>query len=438
MDWKQLKFSFLLAIIFWPFVVFATENKILQVHTSQQPESFHVIFEAKQPLHFHSFSLDHPDRFVIDMSQTQISDAYRHLSAGGVVNAIRWAERPHGGLRVVFVLRANNSPHISSFQDSQTGHYHVRLDFFSKKKNSNSLETNSAESNSIPVTNIETEAAPHHTKGLRGIFHRHSSPMNAEPVMSNNESSGPARRDKAIIVVIDPGHGGKDPGASGRRGTNEKNVVLDISKDLRDIINQQAGFRAELTRDNDYYLTLRQRLAIARQDHADLFVAIHADTYNNHEARGATVFALSERGATSEAARWLAARENESELMGGVNLSDQNEVLKSVLLNLSQTATIRASLDVGADLIHSLRTLTVLHHPRVEQAAFVVLKSPDIPSLLVETGFLSNAYEEESLRDPAYRRRLAEAISNGIVEYFRVQPPPGTWLAHKKFGSQMR
>src|SRR3989338_2716583 len=226
-----------------------------------------------------------------------------------------------------------------------------------------------------------------------------------------------------VVIVIDPGHGGKDPGAVGAAGTHEKNVVLSISKALQALMNARPGFRAVLTRNTDRYISLRERLRIARKDHADMFIAIHADTWRNRHARGVSVFALSQRGATSEAARWLATRENASELMGGVDLQDKSHLLKSVLINLSQSATIRASLQIGDKVIQSARSITRLHHDRVEQAAFVVLKSPDIPSLLVETGFLSNPEEERRLRNPVFQCNIAKAMMQGICNYFVNYPP---------------
>jgi N-acetylmuramoyl-L-alanine amidase len=240
-----------------------------------------------------------------------------------------------------------------------------------------------------------------------------------------------AKRSRDIIVVIDPGHGGKDPGATGIKRIQEKVVVLNIAKKLQDLINQQPGFKAVLTRDGDYYLTLRERLLIARKNKADMFVAIHADAYPDPLAHGFSVFALSQRGATSEAARWLAARENQSELMGGVDLSDKEDVLRSVLLNLSQTATIQASLSIGQNLLDKVQPFAHLHHNHIEQAAFVVLKSPDIPSLLIETGFLSNNQEEGKLSTLHYQYSLANAIMLGIKQYFTHRPPPGTWLASR-------
>jgi len=251
-------------------------------------------------------------------------------------------------------------------------------------------------------------------------------------VLSEEKMETTSNDHRNIIVVIDPGHGGKDPGAKGVQGTNEKNVVLSISKTLEQTISQMPGFHAVLTRSTDRYLTLRERLRVARLDHADMFVAIHADKWRNTDARGVSVFALSQRGATSEAARWLAKRENASELMGGVQLTDQSQLLQSVLINLSQSATIRASLIVGKNIMDEVKPFARLHHQKVEQAAFVVLKSPDIPSLLVETGFLSNPMEEKNLCDPQYQNKLGVAIADGIRSYFASNPPRGTWLSYWK------
>ncbi len=238
------------------------------------------------------------------------------------------------------------------------------------------------------------------------------------------------KRERQVIVVIDPGHGGKDPGAIGLHGTHEKDVVLAISKDLQRDINHVPGFKAVLTRDGDYFVSLRGRLALARHYKADMFIAIHADAYRDYAAQGVSVFALSQRGATGEAARWLAARENQSELMGGVELQDKSQMLQSVLINLSQSATIRSSLQIGEDLVHNIGQFAQLHHGhQVEQAAFVVLKSPDIPSLLVETGFISNRFEEARLMSSDYQNRLAQSIANGVCEYFENSPPRGTELA---------
>jgi N-acetylmuramoyl-L-alanine amidase len=223
-----------------------------------------------------------------------------------------------------------------------------------------------------------------------------------------------------IIVIIDPGHGGKDPGAVGKNKTKEKTVVLAIAKNLQRELNQQPNIKAILTRNSDYFIPLRQRLKIARKFHGDLFVSIHADAYMNNYAHGASVYALSLRGATSEAARFLAQKENESEL--GQVIADKNQVLQSVLVDLTQKASITTSLDIGYMIINELSNFTALHHDVVEQAAFVVLKEPDVPSLLIETGFISNPEEEMKLRDKQYQQKIAMVLSSGIENYFAKHP----------------
>ncbi|TAK75726.1 MAG: hypothetical protein EPO11_05060 [Gammaproteobacteria bacterium] len=222
-----------------------------------------------------------------------------------------------------------------------------------------------------------------------------------------------------FTVVIDPGHGGKDSGARGINGAKEKDVVLAIAKQLAKKINQTPRMRAILTRKGDYFISLRQRLRIARQYHADLFIAIHADAYFDDQAVGASVYALSQRGATSEAARWLSQRENYSELgaLAFDSLPDQSAMLRSVLIDLAQTASIQASIRAGTHVLEALDVITVLHYKKVEQAPFVVLKSPDIPSILVETGFISNPREEKRLSNPVYQIKLTNALWNGINRY---------------------
>jgi N-acetylmuramoyl-L-alanine amidase len=271
-----------------------------------------------------------------------------------------------------------------------------------------------------------------HSKPINSNFRTHSNSLPKQSVISKPIHFPKANRSKEIIVVIDPGHGGKDPGAIGDHDLKEKDVVLAIAKKLQGVINKQPGFKAVMTRDGDYYLTLRERLNIARQNKADMFIAIHADAVDDPFAHGVSVYALSLRGATSEAARWAAARENQSALMGGVELADKGDVLRSVLINLSQSATIQASLTIGQNLLANIKPFANLHYQHMEQAAFVVLKSPDIPSLLVETGFLSNAVEEKKLNYAHYQLNLAQAMMRGIKKYFISRPPRGTSLASQE------
>ncbi len=235
-----------------------------------------------------------------------------------------------------------------------------------------------------------------------------------------------------IVVAIDAGHGGEDPGASGSRGQHEKDIVLQIARELQRQINTEKGYRAELTRTGDYFIPLRKRTEIARKKGADLFISIHADAAPSKAAFGASVFALSDRGATSETARWLADSENRSDLIGGagnVSLDDKDRMLAGVLLDLSMTATLSSSLNVGQKVLGNMGRITPLHKQRVEQAGFMVLKSPDIPSILVETGFISNANEANKLATRSHQQALARSIHSGVRQFFQQNPPPGTYIA---------
>lgn len=229
---------------------------------------------------------------------------------------------------------------------------------------------------------------------------------------------------RLIIVAIDAGHGGEDPGAIGPTGLREKDVVLAIALQLRDRINATPGMRAMMTREGDYFVPLHERVRKARRVQADLFVSIHADAFIRREARGASVYALSTRGATSAAARWMAARENASDQIGGVNVAGVRDAqLLQAMLDMSTTAQIKDSLKLGEEILRPLGRVGRLHKRQVEQAGFAVLRAPDIPSVLVETAFISNPEEEAKLRDPAYRRQLVEAIAKGIQNYFARNPP---------------
>ena len=232
-----------------------------------------------------------------------------------------------------------------------------------------------------------------------------------------------------VVIAIDAGHGGDDPGARGPGGSREKDLVLQIARQLAAMVNRERGMRALLVREGDYFIPLRKRMAKARQHKADLFVSIHADAFRDPAARGASVYTLSERGASSEAARLLAERENASDLIGGVSLDVEDDTLASVLLDLSQTASLEMSIDVADRVLGSLKNLGNIHKRRVQSAGFAVLKSPDIPSILVETAYISNPAEEKKLRDPGYQQRMAGAILQGLRGYFIEHAPDGTMLA---------
>ena len=243
-------------------------------------------------------------------------------------------------------------------------------------------------------------------------------PANALP-----PSLAQAKIDRLVVVAIDPGHGGEDPGATGPSGLREKDVVLAIALQLRDRINANPGMRSMLTRDADFFVPLHERVKKARRVQADLFVSIHADAFMSPDARGASVFALSEHGATSSAARWMANRENASDLVGGANVHAKDETVLRALLDMSTTAQIKDSLKLGGEVLGQIGRVGKLHKGSVEQASFAVLKAPDIPSILVESAFISNPGEETKLRDPEYRAQLVEALATGIQRYFARNPP---------------
>ena len=251
-------------------------------------------------------------------------------------------------------------------------------------------------------------------------------------VLKKTVASKPAAL-RDLVIAIDAGHGGDDPGAIGRRGTREKTVVLAIARELAALIRKEPGMRPVMIREGDYYIGLRQRINKARKHNADLFISIHADGFRDQRAHGSSVFVLSRRGATSEMGRWLEAKENAADLAGGVSLDDKDDLLAEVLLDLSQSATIEASHEVASNMLGGLKRLGKMHKSSVQRAGFVVLKSPDIPSILIETAFISNPKEEKKLRDKGHQKKLARAMLSGIRDYFGENPPPGTHMVARKY-----
>ena len=371
----------------------------LTLSGSNKHSTLSFTITENQPLKYSVFSLENPSRLVIDLKGVNQSVNLNNVDlTDSPVKKIRSARHDGGRLRIVLDL-------------DRPVYYHSEISTLEGDHKQHLILTLSRSQQAASISKKKTVAATQ------------------SPAAVQATKTDAVKRSKNIIVMIDPGHGGKDPGATGVGGVHEKNVVLSISKMIVADINRQKGFEAYLTRSTDKFLTLRQRMEVARKHKADIFIAIHADAFSNKSAKGASVFALSTKGATSEAARWLAVQENQSELMGGVVLSDKNDMLRSVLINLSQTATIRSSLDLGRSILMSIKTVAPLHRGSVEQAAFVVLKSPDIPSLLIETGFLSNPSEAKRLASRAYQQKIADRIQQGLVDYFIAQPPRGTWLA---------
>ncbi|WP_342630852.1 N-acetylmuramoyl-L-alanine amidase [Marinobacter alkaliphilus] len=357
------------------------------------PDHTRLVLDTAGSVEHNVFALSGPSRLVIDLKNTSLKADFSKVDlSGSPIERIRSAPRNGSDLRVVLDLKSDIKPRSFVLEPNQQYGHRLVVDLIDEKG-----------------SRLERAASPTVTQDSAG------------------------KRD--IIIVIDPGHGGEDPGAIGPRGTREKDVVLRMSKTLMDLINKQPGFTAKLTRTGDYYIGLRNRTLLARKYNADLFVSVHADAFRTPQPSGASVFALSQRGATSETARWLAQSENRSDLIGGaggVSLDGRDDMLAGVLLDLSMTASINASLGVGSSVLGQLGGVAKLHKPGVEQAAFAVLKSPDIPSILVEAGFISNPKEEQNLATEWYRNRLANAIMDGIHEYFQRTPPPGTLLAWQK------
>lgn len=359
-------------------VVFA-DPVLTNIDVAEKKSSARIEFLMTEPAKYTS-KLSPQHRLMINFKETALAANLGQVKFKDTVLKAVYGGYPDAEtLRVVFILRPNVQWRMFSEGNK------IVLDVRSKKEG------------------VQENITP-------------SKPKKAWVANANSRISN-----KPLIIVIDPGHGGKDVGASGENGTKEKNVVLDISRRLATLINSQPNMRAELTRDGDEFVPLRGRLKLAHKGKADLFIAIHADSYFDSRASGASVYALSQRGATSEAARWLAKRDNYSEL-GGVDLGDLDDksyVLRSVLIDLAQTATITDSLRLGSMLLGSLKNVAKLHYSRVEQAPFMVLKSPDIPSVLVEVGFLSNPKEEKKLRDATYQDRIANALFNGLHTYLK-------------------
>ncbi|MEN0107636.1 MAG: N-acetylmuramoyl-L-alanine amidase [Pseudomonas sp.] len=381
---------------------------IKSVRLWRAPDNTRLVFDLSGPVTHSVFTLTSPNRIVIDVNGATLATKLEQLSiANTPITSVRSAQRSPTDLRIVIDLSAPVTPKSFSLAPNQQYGDRLVVDLFDQGADSapSLPSTTTAAAPQVPVT-----------------------PTQPAPKLTPPDPSG--KRD--IVVAIDAGHGGEDPGALGPRGAREKDVVLGIAKELQRQVNATKGYRAELVRTGDYFIPLRKRTEIARKKGADLFVSIHADAAPSKSAFGASVFALSDRGATSETARWLADSENRSDLIGGagnVSLDDKDPMLAGVLLDLSMTASLSSSLNVGQKVLSNLGSVTSLHKRRVEQAGFMVLKSPDIPSILVETGFISNPNESVKLASDSHQQSLARSISSGIRQFFQQNPPPGTYIA---------
>jgi N-acetylmuramoyl-L-alanine amidase len=392
-----LRIALFALAIAWVAPVRAVEVRAVRVWAS--PEGTQVVIELSGSARHSLLTLKHPDRVVLDVSDARLSSGARRPPASGVVKEVRMARRPNGELRVVLDL--NRSVRAKSFLATPNDRYGYRLvvDLGGP-----------AAALAAPVAAAAAAAAP-----------------------IKAEHARPEARD--LVIAIDAGHGGEDPGAIGMHGTREKDVTLAIARALERSVDAEPGMRAVLTRSGDYFVPLRDRMRRARAQQADLFVSIHADSIRDRTVDGSSVYILSQRGATNEAARWLAERENAADLIGGVSLEDKGNLLASVLLDLSQTASLSASETAAEHVLHQLNLVGEVRKPLVQQAGFMVLKSPDIPSMLVETAYISNPAEEQRLRGGAHQAKLAAAIHQGLREYFYADPPAGSRIAQIAAGA---
>jgi len=373
-----------------------------------------LILESTSPIAPQLLAMKNPDRLVLDLEGVELSaeltELPRRVTADDpYIQAIRVAQFRPGVLRIVLDLKAGVKP--QAFALKPVGDYGHRL----------VLDLYPLTPPDPLMALLEDAERAERERASRGSEAPPERSRDDKPTPPGNDARTPGAR-RPIVVAIDPGHGGEDPGAIGRRGTYEKTIALSIAKKLKGALEEEPGMRPMLTRDDDYFVPLADRVQKARRVHADLFISIHADAFTTASARGSSVFALSEHGATSAAARWLAQHENEADLIGGVNLDARDPMLARTLLDLSQTAQISDSLRVGRSVLDGIGAVNALHKGSVEQAGFAVLKAPDIPSILVETAFISNPDEEQKLRDDAHQRKLAESIRSGIKRYFAQNP----------------
>jgi N-acetylmuramoyl-L-alanine amidase len=430
----------LTALLCWIPVTASAGNSLNAVRYWPSIDYSRITFESSQPIDYSMFSLDHPKRLVIDLKGVQADSALQNLcdkiNLGGDpwISKLRFATNRPKVLRLVMELRDDVKPSTFSLQPVGDYAFRMVMDIYPGNATTGTTAQNNDVAGVNPTPAPDTSPA-HPTENVALI---QTSPPDTGNTPANDGQTfiklpKTPRQDlnnhhkhfimtHPITIVIDPGHGGEDPGAHGQDGTLEKNVTLAIAKRVAAKLNASSNVHALLTRNDDVFIPLAERVNKARRWDADLFVSIHADAYITPDAHGSSVFTLSEHGATSAAARWLAKSENEADLVGGINVGVKDRDLAKTLLDLSQTATNNDSRHLAHNVLDQLSEVCQLHHDGVEQAGFAVLKAPDIPSILVETAFISNPEEEKKLTDDHYQNQLANAIVAGIQRYFASNP----------------
>ena len=386
----HVRFFTILAALLVPAMGWAAEVDIKNLRMWPAPDHTRVVFDVSAPVDHRLFTLADPHRVVVDLKNATLDSSRVDLAQSDErIHRVRSALRDDDDLRVVLDLTGPFKAKSFLLKPNSSYGHRLVIDLYQAGEDK--------------VESASVAAASSATSELRDV-----------------------------IIAIDAGHGGEDPGAIGPGKTREKDVTLAVARALKTTIDKERGMRAVLVRTGDYYIGLRKRMQIAREHRADLFVSLHADAFRDPRVHGSSVYILSHNGASSEAARWLAEQENAADLVGGVSLDDKDDLLASVLLDLSQTATLNASTRAGAQVLTQLGHIGKTHKREVQRAGFMVLKSPDIPSILVETAFISNPDEERRLKSRAHQQALAESITQGVRRYFEAQPPPGTLLALRR------
>ena len=369
-----------------PFVArAAAATNVKDIRLSSHDGYLRLVFDLDKSVDHSIFTLNKPERIVLDLKNTKmVHGMVDRVRANSMIRRIRSGVQNNDDLRVVFDLQHEVKPRSFILGPSAKSGHRLVLDLHTEKSN--------------PAVTKETRPTK---KQLRDV-----------------------------IIAIDAGHGGRDPGATGKNGTKEKTVTLQMAQRLQKKINQQKGMKAVLTRKNDRYMRLRDRIHKAREYHADMMISLHADSFPDPRARGSSIYALSVDGASSETAKLLAEKENAADMLfGDVNLAVEDEMVKEVLFDLSLTGNIQSSLDIGEEILQQIKHVNRVHKKQVQQAGFAVLKAPNIPSVLLEAAFISNPREEKNLKSSAHQKKVANAVSKGVANYFARKAPPGTWLS---------
>ncbi len=431
--------------LFFPLISFPVDaaTQVSSVRVWPAQDYTRLTIESNATVTHNLFTIKNPERLVLDLENIDLTSALNELSAkisasDPYIKQVRVGHFKPGVVRLVLDLKTEVKPQIFALKPVGDYGHRLVLDIYPAQPADPLMalvvksEGKLAQQNdkSAPEQKADEPSAP----AGPAIKETSNQAKSEEPRPAGGKQEKIAKQEvtRLITIAIDPGHGGEDPGARGRGGTSEKNVTLAIARKVKAKLDQEPNMRSMLTRDGDYFIELQQRVRKAQKIRADLFISIHADAYIKPNARGSSVYALSERGATSAAARWLANKENESDLIGGVNLDVRDPYLKQTLFDLAQTATITDSVKLGKSVLIELGGVNDLHRQSVEQAGFAVLKAPDIPSILVETAFISNPEEEKRLKEENYQNKIADAIVGGIKRYFANNPP----LAKSKLALQ--